>query len=38
MALIELYGGQRSLAFELHTAIGATANMDATVKQSFICS
>ena len=38
MALIELYGGQRSLAFVLHTAIGATSNMDTTLKQSFICS
>ena len=38
MALIELYGGQRSLAFVLHTAIGATVNMDAIVKQPFICS
>ena len=38
MALIELYDGQRSLASVQHTAIGATSNMDATLKQSFICS
>ena len=48
MALIELYGGQRSMAFVLNTAdyewdyllcpIGVIANMGATVKQSFVCS
>ena len=48
MALIELYGDQRSLAFVLNTAdyecvyllcaIGVIANMGATVKQSFVCS
>ena len=36
MALIEFYGGQRSLAFVLHTAIDATSNMDATVKRSSV--
>ena len=41
MALIEVYGGERSLAFELTTAVctlGAMANVDDDVKQSFIFS
>ena len=41
MAFIEVYGGERSLAFELTTpvcALGTMANVDDDVKQSFIFS
>ena len=41
MALIEVYGGEGTLAFELTTAVcalGAIANVDDDVKQSFIFS
>ena len=41
MALIEVYGGERSVAFRLTTTVcvlGAIANVDDDVKQSFIFS